>query len=123
MRGDAIMAAFGLPITHDDDEDRAVRAAIAMIRGCWQWSEERVKRGEKPLDFGKEEKPFKALAMKAMERIPETVDLSEPETALYFFRAKTELGFMYYPLQQYDKMEQLATKLLPLVPYIFLVPG
>jgi adenylate cyclase len=50
--GDAIMAAFGLPITHDDDEDRAVRAAIAMIRGCWQWSEERVKRGDLPVDMG-----------------------------------------------------------------------
>lgn len=50
--GDAIMAAFGLPITHDDDEDRAVRAAIAMIRGCWQWSEERVRRGDLPVDMG-----------------------------------------------------------------------
>jgi adenylate cyclase len=50
--GDAIMAAFGLPITHDDDEDRAVRAALAMIRGCWQWSEERVKRGDLPVDMG-----------------------------------------------------------------------
>jgi adenylate cyclase len=50
--GDAIMAAFGLPITHDDDEDRAVRAAISMIRGCWQWSEERVKRGDLPVDMG-----------------------------------------------------------------------
>jgi adenylate cyclase len=32
--GDAIMAAFGLPIAHEDDEDRAIRAAIAMIREC-----------------------------------------------------------------------------------------
>ena len=31
--GDAIMSAFGLPMPHDAiDEDRAVRASIAMIR-------------------------------------------------------------------------------------------
>lgn len=50
--GDAIMAAFGLPIAHDDDEDRAVRAAIEMIRGCRRYSEERVKRGQKPVSMG-----------------------------------------------------------------------
>jgi adenylate cyclase len=50
--GDAIMAAFGLPIAHDDDEDRAVRAAIAMIRECRRWSRERVQRGQKPVDMG-----------------------------------------------------------------------
>ncbi len=50
--GDAIMAAFGLPIAHDDDEDRAVRAAIAMLRECGRWSLERVKRGQRPVEMG-----------------------------------------------------------------------
>ncbi len=50
--GDAIMGAFGLPIPHDDDEDRAVRAAISMIRECRRWSGERVARGQKPVDMG-----------------------------------------------------------------------
>ena len=50
--GDAIMAAFGLPIAHDDDEDRAVRAAIAMIRECRRWSRDRIQRGQKPVEMG-----------------------------------------------------------------------
>jgi adenylate cyclase len=50
--GDAIMAAFGLPIAHDDDEDRAVRAAIAMIRTLWAWNIERKARGQLPADMG-----------------------------------------------------------------------
>ncbi len=50
--GDAIMAAFGLPIAHDDDEDRGVRAAIAMISGMWEWNIERAKNGRKPVDMG-----------------------------------------------------------------------
>ncbi|MDB5397764.1 MAG: guanylate cyclase [Rhodospirillales bacterium] len=50
--GDAIMAAFGLPMPHDDDEDRAVRASIAMIRECWKYSAERVAKGFVPVDMG-----------------------------------------------------------------------
>ena len=36
--GDAIMAAFGIPVAHDDDEDRGVRAAINMITRLWEWN-------------------------------------------------------------------------------------
>jgi adenylate cyclase len=50
--GDAIMAAFGLPVAHEDDEDRAVRAAIAMLRECRRFSAERVKRGQQPVEMG-----------------------------------------------------------------------
>ena len=50
--GDAIMAAFGLPIAHDDDEDRAVRTAIAMITELNAWNSERAAHGQKPVDIG-----------------------------------------------------------------------
>jgi Adenylate cyclase, family 3 (some proteins contain HAMP domain) len=50
--GDAIMAVFGLPIPHDDDEDRAVRSAIAMITELARWNEGRVSAGKKPVDMG-----------------------------------------------------------------------
>ena len=50
--GDAIMAAFGIPIGHEDDPDRAVRSAIQMIVQLWEWNKVRVKRGEMPLDHG-----------------------------------------------------------------------
>ena len=50
--GDAIMAAFGTPIAHDDDEDRALRAGIAMIRSVFDWNKERAKSRLKPVDMG-----------------------------------------------------------------------
>jgi adenylate cyclase len=50
--GDAIMAVFGLPVPGDDDEDRALRAAIAMIRSLREWNGERERRGEPAIDIG-----------------------------------------------------------------------
>ncbi|MDP3096564.1 MAG: GAF domain-containing protein [Syntrophales bacterium] len=50
--GDAIMAAFGVPIPHEDDEDRAVRAAIGMIRALHIWNRQRVAEGKKPVGMG-----------------------------------------------------------------------
>jgi len=50
--GDAIMAAFGMPIPHDDDEDRAVRASIAMIKSLQEWNSTRLEHGKKPVDMG-----------------------------------------------------------------------
>ncbi|HAJ28401.1 MAG TPA: adenylate/guanylate cyclase domain-containing protein [Syntrophus sp. (in: bacteria)] len=50
--GDAIMAAFGIPLAHDDDEDRAMRAAIAMINALNHWNGERVSQGKKPVKMG-----------------------------------------------------------------------
>jgi adenylate cyclase len=50
--GDAIMAAFGTPVAHDDDEDRAVRAAISMIRALNTWNVKRHADGKKPVSMG-----------------------------------------------------------------------
>ena len=50
--GDAMMAAFGVPIPHEDDEDRAVRAAIGMIRALGHWNRERLAQGKKPVNMG-----------------------------------------------------------------------
>jgi adenylate cyclase len=50
--GDAIMAGFGIPIAHDDDEDRGVRAGINMIKRLWDWNEQREKEGKMPVDMG-----------------------------------------------------------------------
>ncbi len=50
--GDAIMAAFGLPISHEDDEDRGVKAGINMIKRLWDWNNLREKDGKPALDMG-----------------------------------------------------------------------
>src|SRR5262249_32608032 len=47
--GDAVMAEFGIPLPHDDDEDRAVRAAIAMHRELRQFNERFTSSGRQPL--------------------------------------------------------------------------
>jgi adenylate cyclase len=50
--GDAIMAGFGIPFPHDDDEDRGVRAGINMIKRLWEWNKQREKEGKMPIDMG-----------------------------------------------------------------------
>jgi len=50
--GDALMAGFGIPLPHGDDEDRAVRAALAMISKLQAWNRERTRRGQIPVDIG-----------------------------------------------------------------------
>ncbi|OGA54094.1 MAG: guanylate cyclase [Betaproteobacteria bacterium RIFCSPLOWO2_12_FULL_63_13] len=50
--GDAIMAAFGIPVSHQDDADRAVRASIAMIRELGAWNAQRAADGKRPVDIG-----------------------------------------------------------------------
>jgi adenylate cyclase len=50
--GDAIMAAFGMPIAHDDDEDRGVRVAISMMTELNEWNAKRLADGKKPVNIG-----------------------------------------------------------------------
>lgn len=50
--GDAIMAAFGIPLAHEDDEDRAVRASIEMIRQLKEWNRHRAAQDQPGIDMG-----------------------------------------------------------------------
>lgn len=50
--GDAIMAAFGIPVGHEDDPDRAVRAAIAMVNELRHWNQQRAGEGKPPVEIG-----------------------------------------------------------------------
>ncbi|MCW8916356.1 MAG: GAF domain-containing protein [Magnetovibrio sp.] len=50
--GDAIMAAFGIPMAHDDDEDRGLRAAIAMMTRLADYNETRKEKGLMTIDHG-----------------------------------------------------------------------
>jgi len=50
--GDAIMAAFGIPLGHEDDEDRGLKAGINMIKSLWEWNATREAKGDMPIDMG-----------------------------------------------------------------------
>ena len=50
--GDAIMAAFGIPVLHNDDADRAVRASIAMMETLNKWNQQRASEGKLPVNIG-----------------------------------------------------------------------
>ncbi len=50
--GDAIMAGFGVPQPLGDNEDRAMRAALAMIRELDQWNQQRERDGKLPVNIG-----------------------------------------------------------------------
>ena len=50
--GDAIMAGFGVPVPRDDDVDRALRAAIEMMRALRVWNERRANEAKPPVDIG-----------------------------------------------------------------------
>jgi adenylate cyclase len=50
--GDALMAEFGIPVAHEDDPDRAIRASIAMIHALDTLNELRLSRGQKPINMG-----------------------------------------------------------------------
>jgi adenylate cyclase len=50
--GDAIMAAFGIPVGHADDADRAVRTAIAMLKELSAWNKGRISEGKMAVDIG-----------------------------------------------------------------------
>ncbi len=47
--GDAIMAIFGTPFAHDDDEDRGLRSAIEMMKELARFNRERIERNPKAL--------------------------------------------------------------------------
>ena len=50
--GDAMMAGFGVPVVHEDDADRALRAAIAMMNELHRWNALRAADGKAPVDIG-----------------------------------------------------------------------
>jgi len=50
--GDALMAVFGTPFPHEDDPDRATRAAIKMMEELHRYNGERESYHKKPIDIG-----------------------------------------------------------------------
>lgn len=52
IMGDAVMAVFGAPIAHEDDELRAVKAGLDMQRGIRELNDSLVQEGKKPINVG-----------------------------------------------------------------------
>src|SRR5262249_11397629 len=50
--GDAIMAVYGVPMTREDDADRAVRTAVAMMHELNGYNFKRKAEAKKPIDIG-----------------------------------------------------------------------
>jgi adenylate cyclase len=50
--GDAMMCIFGTPVPHEDDPDRAVRAAIRMMTDLKVFNDKRANEGKMPIDHG-----------------------------------------------------------------------
>ena len=50
--GDAVMATFGIPIAAEDDADRAVEAACAMLRDIDTWNRGRWAAGRPEIRIG-----------------------------------------------------------------------
>lgn len=50
--GDAIMAVWGAPNTHEDDSRNAVRACVQMRRALQELNEKRIARGHVPIKIG-----------------------------------------------------------------------
>lgn len=50
--GDALMALFGAPFASEDDADRGVRAAQAMIEGLEEFNRTLVDQGQEPIGIG-----------------------------------------------------------------------
>jgi adenylate cyclase len=50
--GDALMAVFGTPVAHEDDEDRAVKAGILMLKELAGFNAVRNAEGRKPIQIG-----------------------------------------------------------------------
>jgi adenylate cyclase len=46
------MSAFGIPVPHADDPDRAVRAGLEMIRDLTEWNRYRTAQGKIAVDIG-----------------------------------------------------------------------
>lgn len=50
--GDAIMAAFGVPIPCEDHQDKALKSAIDMLKVLEDWNQSRIKKGIVPVNIG-----------------------------------------------------------------------